>query len=944
MDENKDKLQELDELDESQEVVDEPTDTDGEPAGHSDYKPVNRFDASVVHHLSGMYQTWFLDYASYSILDRAIPHIEDGFKPVQRRIMHSMKRMDDGRYNKVANIVGHTMQFHPHGDASIKDALVQLGQKDLLVDTQGNWGNILTGDDAAAGRYIEARLSKFALDVVFNAKTTEWQLSYDGRNKEPITLPVKFPLLLAQGAEGIAVGLSTKILPHNFNELCDAAVSYLRGEDFQLFPDFPTGGSIDVSRYNDGQRGGSLKVRAKIEKRDQKTLVIREIPYSKTTGSLIESILKAVEKGKIKAKKVEDNTAAEVEILVHLAPGVSSDKTIDALYAFSDCEISISPNCCVIDSRKPQFLTVSDVLRHNADSTMNLLRRELEIRKSELEEQYFFASLERIFIEERIYKDKKFEQAETLDAAVAHVDGRLEPFKKDLIREVTRDDILRLLEIKMQRILKFNKDKADELMANIQKEIKGIVHDLAHMTDVTIKWFTQVKEKYGSEFPRRTEIRNFDTIVATKVVEANQKLYINRQEGFIGTGLKKDEFVCNCSDIDDIIIFYRDGKFKVVRVADKLFVGKNVLHLQVFKKNDSRTTYNLVYRDGKNGPCFIKRFNVTGITRDREVDATQGKPGTKVLYFTANPNGEAEIIKVTLDSILLAKNPRKKIFLERDFAEISIKGRGSKGYLLTRDPVHRISLKSHGHSTLGGRKVWFDPDVRRLNFDEHGRLLGEFSDDDQVLVVLSNGDFYVTTFDPNNHFEDNILRIEKFKPEKVWTAVLYDADNDGYAYVKRFLMEATKKHQNYLGENPESKLILLSDEPYPRIRVTFSEGDAYREPMEIEVEEFIGVKGFKAKGKRLTTWKIGDIEELEPTRKPVLDEGLEMKNENSDEEIEMKDEGLEEAEVDSNLVDSEENSDSNSDEPENNDSGSDESASPQFKYDPETGQLSLFGE
>ena len=944
MDENKDKLQELDELDESQEVVDEPTETDGEPAGHSDYKPVNRFDASVVHHLSGMYQTWFLDYASYSILDRAIPHIEDGFKPVQRRIMHSMKRMDDGRYNKVANIVGHTMQFHPHGDASIKDALVQLGQKDLLVDTQGNWGNILTGDDAAAGRYIEARLSKFALDVVFNAKTTEWQLSYDGRNKEPITLPVKFPLLLAQGAEGIAVGLSTKILPHNFNELCDAAVSYLRGEDFQLFPDFPTGGSIDVSRYNDGQRGGSLKVRAKIEKRDQKTLVIREIPYSKTTGSLIESILKAVEKGKIKAKKVEDNTAAEVEILVHLAPGVSSDKTIDALYAFSDCEISISPNCCVIDSRKPQFLTVSDVLRHNADSTMNLLRRELEIRKSELEEQYFFASLERIFIEERIYKDKKFEQAETLDAAVAHVDGRLEPFKKDLIREVTRDDILRLLEIKMQRILKFNKDKADELMANIQKEIKGIVHDLAHMTDVTIKWFTQVKEKYGSDFPRRTEIRNFDTIVATKVVEANQKLYINRQEGFIGTGLKKDEFVCNCSDIDDIIIFYRDGKFKVVRVADKLFVGKNVLHLQVFKKNDSRTTYNLVYRDGKNGPCFIKRFNVTGITRDREVDATQGKPGTKVLYFTANPNGEAEIIKVTLDSILLAKNPRKKIFLERDFAEISIKGRGSKGYLLTRDPVHRISLKSHGHSTLGGRKVWFDPDVRRLNFDEHGRLLGEFSDDDQVLVVLSNGDFYVTTFDPNNHFEDNILRIEKFKPEKVWTAVLYDADNDGYAYVKRFLMEATKKHQNYLGENPESKLILLSDEPYPRIRVTFSEGDAYREPMEIEVEEFIGVKGFKAKGKRLTTWKIGDIEELEPTRKPVLNEGLEMKDESSDEEIEMKDEGLEEAEVDSNLVDSEDNSDSNSDEPENNDSGSDESASPQFKYDPETGQLSLFGE
>ena len=926
MDNNDDILQNPD-LAEGQidDLTDELADAAEEPSGHSDYKPVSRFDASAVHHLSGMYQSWFLDYASYTILDRAVPHIVDGLKPVQRRILHSMKRMDDGRFNKVANIVGHTMQFHPHGDASIGEALVQLGQKDLLIDTQGNWGNILTGDRAAAPRYIEARLSKFALDVVFNPKTTEWQLSYDGRNKEPITLPAKFPLLLAQGAEGIAVGLSTKVLPHNFNELCDAAVSYLRGEDFQLFPDFPTGGSIDVSKYNDGQRGGVLKVRAKIEKLDQKTLVIREIPYSKTTVSLIESILKAIEKGKIKAKKVDDNTAADVEIQVHLAPGVSSDKTIDALYAFSDCEINISPNCCVIDNQKPQFLTVSDVLRRNVDSTMGLLRLELEIRKHELEEQYFFASLERIFIEERIYKDKKFEQAETLDAVVAHVDERLEPFKKDLIREVTRDDILRLLEIKMQRILKFNKDKADELMARIQAEIKEIVHDLAHMTDVTIKWFTEVKEKYGAAHPRRTEIRNFDTIVATKVVEANQKLYINRQEGFIGTGLKKDEFVCNCSDIDDVIIFYRDGKFKVVRVADKLFVGKNVLHVQVFKKNDSRTTYNLVYRDGKNGPCFIKRFNVTGITRDREVDATQGKPGTKVLYFTANPNGEAEVIKVTLDSILLAKNPRKKIFLERDFADISIKGRGSKGYLLTRDPVHRISLKSHGHSTLGGRKVWFDPDVKRLNFDEHGRLLGEFSDDDQVLVVLDDGDFYVTSFDPNNHFEDNILRIEKFKPEKVWTAVLYDADNDGYAYVKRFLMDATKRHQNYLGENPESRLVLLTDQTYPRIRVSFSEGDAHREPMDIEVEEFISVKSFKAKGKRLTTWHIGEIEELEPTRK---DEGI-LPDEEApqDEDLETEDVSQETEDVSQ----------------ETEDVKKDEDASPQFKYNPATGELSLFG-
>ena len=943
MDNNDDILQNPD-LAEGQidDLTDELADAAEEPSGHSDYKPVSRFDASAVHHLSGMYQSWFLDYASYTILDRAVPHIVDGLKPVQRRILHSMKRMDDGRFNKVANIVGHTMQFHPHGDASIGEALVQLGQKDLLIDTQGNWGNILTGDRAAAPRYIEARLSKFALDVVFNPKTTEWQLSYDGRNKEPITLPAKFPLLLAQGAEGIAVGLSTKVLPHNFNELCDAAVSYLRGEDFQLFPDFPTGGSIDVSKYNDGQRGGALKVRAKIEKLDQKTLVIREIPYSKTTVSLIESILKAIEKGKIKAKKVDDNTAADVEIQVHLAPGVSSDKTIDALYAFSDCEINISPNCCVIDDQKPQFLTVSDVLRRNVDSTMGLLRLELEIRKHELEEQYFFASLERIFIEERIYKDKKFEQAETLDAVVAHVDERLEPFKKDLIREVTRDDILRLLEIKMQRILKFNKDKADELMARIQAEIKEIVHDLAHMTDVTIKWFTEVKEKYGAAHPRRTEIRNFDTIVATKVVEANQKLYINRQEGFIGTGLKKDEFVCNCSDIDDVIIFYRDGKFKVVRVADKLFVGKNVLHVQVFKKNDSRTTYNLVYRDGKNGPCFIKRFNVTGITRDREVDATQGKPGTKVLYFTANPNGEAEVIKVTLDSILLAKNPRKKIFLERDFADISIKGRGSKGYLLTRDPVHRISLKSHGHSTLGGRKVWFDPDVKRLNFDEHGRLLGEFSDDDQVLVVLDDGDFYVTSFDPNNHFEDNILRIEKFRPEKVWTAVLYDADNDGYAYVKRFLMDATKRHQNYLGENPESRLVLLTDQTYPRIRVSFSAGDAHREPMDIEVEEFISVKSFKAKGKRLTTWHIGEIEELEPTRKV---EELESGVGSQESGVGSQESGVgsQESEGAVGMEDISENETAEVSEPDSEPESKTESASPQFTYNPATGELSLFG-
>ena len=850
---------------------------------HSDYKPVNRFDASAVHHLSGMYQNWFLDYARYVILERAVPHIEDGLKPVQRRILHSMKRMDDGRYNKVANIVGHTMQFHPHGDASIGDALVQMGQKDLLIDTQGNWGNILTGDRAAAPRYIEARLSKFALDVVFNPKTTDWQLSYDGRNKEPITLPAKFPLLLAQGAEGIAVGLSSKILPHNLNEICDAAICYLKGEPFQLYPDFPTGGSIDVSKYNDGQRGGVLKIRAKIEKLDNKTLVIKEIPFSKTTVTLIDSILKAIEKGKIKAKKVDDNTAAEVEIQVHLAPGISSDKTIDALYAFSDCEINISPNCCVIEDNKPCFLTISNVLRHNVDYTMGLLRKELMIRKNELEEQLFFSSLEKIFIEERIYKDKKFENAENMDAAVEHIDNRLEPYKKNFIREITRDDILRLMEIKMQRILKFNKDKADDLIARIKDEIKGINHDLAHMVDVTINWFTFIKNKYGANFPRRTEIRNFDTIEATKVVEANEKLYINRSEGFIGTGLKKDEFVCNCSDIDDIIIFYKDGKYKVIRVADKIFVGKNILHVQVFKKNDTRTIYNVAYRDGRQGFTYMKRFNVTAITRDKEYDLTQGKPGSKILYFTSNPNGEAETIKVTLDS----SPTLKTIFLNRDFSQISIRGKSSRGNLLSKKPVHRISLKDRGHSTLGGLKVWYDPDVNRLNYDEHGTFLGEFNDDEKILIVLDNNDFYLTSFDVNNHFENNIKIIEKWDPNKIWTVVLFDADNQGYPYIKRFTMDALKKKQNFVGENPNSKLIILTDQVYPRIKVNFGGLDAYREPMEIDVEEFIMVKGFKAKGKRITTCHIDSIEELEPTKfpEPVEDEENTEEDDGIEEEV-----------------------------------------------------------
>ena len=831
---------------------------------HSDYKPADAKSDTIKHQLTGMYQNWFLDYASYVILERAVPHINDGFKPVQRRILHSMKRLDDGRYNKVANIVGHTMQFHPHGDASIGDALVQLGQKDLLIDCQGNWGNILTGDGAAAPRYIEARLSKFALDVVFNPKTTEWQASYDGRNKEPITLPVKFPLLLAQGVEGIAVGLSSKILPHNFNELCDAAIAYLRKEEFQLYPDFQTGGSIDVSKYNDGERGGVVKVRAKINKIDNKTLAITEIPYSKTVPGVCDSIVKASEKGKIKIRKVEDLTSEKVEILVHLAPGVSSDKTLDALYAFTDCEVSISPNCCVIDDKKPHFLTVSDVLKKSADNTLALLRKELEIRKGELLESLHFASLEKIFIEERIYKDKKFEQAENMDAACEHIDERLTPYYPQFVREVTKDDILKLMEIKMQRILKFNKDKADENIARIKEEIEEIDFKLAHIVNYTIDWYEMLKNKYGANYPRRTELRNFDTIEAAKVVEANEKLYINREEGFIGTALKKDEFVANCSDIDDVILFYKDGRYKVVRVADKLFVGKNVLHIDVFKKNDKRTIYNVVYRDGKDGFYYMKRFNITSITRDREYDVTQGKPGSRIVYFTVNPNGEAEIIKVTL-----RPNPRiKKIVFEKDFSEIAIKGRQSMGNILSKNDVHKIVLKQRGGSTLGGRKVWFDADVLRLNYDERGQYLGEFQSDDLILVVMDNGDFYTTNFDLNNHYEPGIRVIEKFDANKVWSAALYDADQQGYPYLKRFTFEASAKKLNYLGENKQNELILLSEAVYPRIQVTFGGADKFREPLEVDVEEFIGIKSYKAKGKRITTFAVESIVELEPTRFP----------------------------------------------------------------------------
>lgn len=835
-----------------------------EENSHSSYKVPGGDKPDFKYQLTGMYQSWFLDYASYVILERAVPHLEDGLKPVQRRILHSMKRLDDGRYNKVANIVGHTMQFHPHGDASIGDALVQLGQKDLLIDCQGNWGNILTGDSAAAPRYIEARLSKFALDVVFNPKTTQWKPSYDGRNKEPITLPVKFPLLLAQGVEGIAVGLSSKILPHNFNEILDAAIAYLRNEPFELFPDFQTGGFIDVTRYNDGERGGSVKVRAKVEKRDNRTLAITEIPYGKTTSTLIDSILKALEKGKIKIRKVDDNTAQHAEILVHLIPGTSSDKAIDALYAFTDCEVSISPNCCVICDSKPHFLTVSDVLRRSVDNTVRLLGEELSIQKHELEETLHFASLEKIFIEERIYKDKAFEDSTSMDIAVAHIDKRIEPFKPSFVREVTREDILKLMEIKMGRILKFNSEKAEEQIAAIKTDIEEIENHLAHIVDYTIRWYEALKSKYGKNYPRRTVIRSFDTIEATKVVEANEKLYINREEGFMGTGLKKDEFICNCSDIDDIIIFYKDGKYKVVRVSEKMFIGKNVLYINVFKKNDTRTIYNVIYRDGKDGLHYIKRFAVTGVTRDKEYDLTQGKPGSRVVWFTANPNGEAEILKITFKP-----KPRLKcLFIDKDFSDIAIKGRQSMGNIVTKNEIHKISLKEKGGSTLGGRQVWFDRDILRLNYDGRGEYLGEFHGNDQILVIMKNGDFCTTSFDATNHYEADIMIIEKYDSGKTWTAALNDADQE-YPYLKRFKLEPTQKKQNFLGENPKSSLILLTDESFPRFEVVFGGNDAFRDPLIIDAEEFIGVKSFKAKGKRISTYTVETINELEPLRKEI---------------------------------------------------------------------------
>ncbi|MGC1392573.1 MAG: DNA gyrase/topoisomerase IV subunit A [Bacteroidales bacterium] len=845
--------------------------------GKADEKEIVQSGPVALHSvtaLSGMYQDWFLDYASYVILERAVPHLHDGLKPVQRRILHSMKRMDDGRYNKVANIIGHTMQFHPHGDASIGDALVQLGQKDLLVDAQGNWGNLLTGDGAAAPRYIEARLSKFALEVVFNHKTTEWKLSYDGRNKEPVTLPVKFPLLLALGVEGIAVGLASKILPHNFNELIDATIDYLSGKDFVIFPDFPTGGMVDVSKYNDGQRGGVIKVRAKIEKIDKKALIITEIPFGKTTSSLIESIIKANEKGKIKIRKIDDNTSANVEIVVHLIPGVSPDKTIDALYALTDCEYSISPNTCVIVDDKPSFMGVSSILKHSADRTVGLLKNELEIRLDELREEWHMSSLEKIFIEERIYHD--IEESETWEAVIEAIDKGLDPFKKLLLRKVTREDIIQLTEIKIKRISKFDVKKAGEHIRGIETELEEVKNHLKNIVPFAINYFRQIKKKYGKGKERKTELRSFDTIEATKVVANNAKLYINYKEGFIGTGLKKDEFICDCSDIDDVIIIRKDGVYLITKVADKVFVGYDILYAQIFLKNDERTIYNIVYQDGKDGPLLAKRCAISGLTRDKEYNLTRGTPGSKIVYLSANPNGEAEVIKVHHKP----KARLKKIMFEFDFGQMNIKGKSSMGNILTKNAVHKISLKEKGLSTLGGRKIWFDDAVFRLNVDGRGPFLGEFSADDKILVITKNGYFRVAGFDLSNHFEDNILIIEKFRPGKVYSVIYWDAEQKFY-YVKRFIIEESEKPQCFINEHPESKLISLTEVEYPRFEIYFGGKNKGRDNEIIEVAEFIGVKSYKAKGKRMTSYMVENIQEIEPV---IKKEAVVKKEEIPDEE------------------------------------------------------------
>jgi len=832
-------------------MSEERDDLTSELTNHEDHQ-------DTITKVSGMYQDWFLDYASYVILERAVPAIEDGFKPVQRRIMHSMKELDDGRYNKVANIVGHTMQYHPHGDASIGDAMVQIGQKDLLIDMQGNWGNILTGDGAAASRYIEARLSKFALEILYSPKITTWQLSYDGRRNEPLNLPVKFPLLLAQGGEGIAVGLSTKILPHNFNELIDASIKILKGKPFTLYPDFPTAGIADVSAYNDGMRGGRVRVRAKISQLDKNTLVITQIPFSTNTSTLIDSILKANEKGKIKIKKIEDNTAAEVEILVHLAAGVSPDKSIDALYAFTACETSIAPLGCVIQDNKPLFIGVSDMLKISTNRTVDLLKKELEIQLEELEAKWHFASLEKIFIREEMYIDfKHYSDKETL---YEYLYKRFEPFKKDLIREIEDDDLQRLTQIPMIRITRFDSYKADENIAKIEEEIAQVKHHLANLIEFAIDYFMRLKEKYGKGRERQTELRNFDTIEATKVVLRNTKLYVNREEGFIGTGLKKDEYVADCSDIDDVIVFLRNGQMVVTKVDDKKFIGKDIIHVSVFDKNDKRTIYNMIYRDGKSGASFVKRFNVSGVTRDKVYDLTQEKPGSQVLYFSHNPNGEAEVVTVLLRQV----GNIKKLKLELDFANVGIKGRASKGNTVSKHPIKKVELKEKGISTLRPRKIWFDDSVQRLNVDGRGELLGEFKPSDRLLVITQSGKVKTIIPDLSTHFDDDMIVLEKWIPKKPISVIYYDGEKERY-FIKRFLIENENKEEIVITEHERSQLEIVSTDYRPVVEVIYAKNKGVqKENSIVNIEDFIAIKGIKALGNQFSVDKIKQINMLEP--------------------------------------------------------------------------------
>ncbi|MEL1242132.1 DNA gyrase/topoisomerase IV subunit A [Flavobacterium flavipallidum] len=847
--------------------------------------------SDTITKVTGMYKDWFLDYASYVILERAVPAIEDGFKPVQRRIMHSLKELDDGRYNKVANVVGHTMQYHPHGDASIADAMVQIGQKDLLIDCQGNWGNILTGDGAAASRYIEARLSKFALEVLYSPKITEWGMSYDGRKAEPINLPVKFPLLLAQGAEGIAVGLSTKVLPHNFNELIDASIKILKGKPFTLYPDFMTAGIADVSNYNDGMRGGRVRVRAKIAQVDKNTLAITQIPFSTNTSTLIDSILKANEKGKIKIKKIEDNTAAEVEILIHLYPGVSPDKTIDALFAFTACETSVAPLGCVIEDNKPLFIGVSAMLKISTNRTVDLLRQELEIQLEELKNKWHFATLEKIFIREEMYIDfKLYSDRESL---YKYLYDRFEPFKKSFVREINDEDLQRLTQIPMIRITRFDSDKADDFISKLEDEMKEVEYNLEHIIDFAIAYFTKLKEKYGKGRERQTELRIFDDIEATKVVLRNTKLYVDRAEGFVGTSLKKDEYVTDCSDIDDVIVFLRDGSMMVTKVDAKTFVGKDIIHVAVFDKSDKRTIYNMVYRDGKSGPSYIKRFNVSGVTRDKLYDLTNGTKGSMVLYFTCNPNGEAEVITILLRQI----SSIKKLKFDLDFAKLAIKGRASKGNLVTKYPIKKIEIKEKGISTLLPRKIWYDDTVQRLNVDARGELLGEFRPSDKILIIQQSGKLKVIIPELTTHFEEDMIVLEKWIPKKPISAIYYDGEKERY-YLKRFLVENEAKEDIFITEHPNSQLELVSTDYRPLVELVFPKiKGVQKESVTIDVENFIAVKGFKALGNQLTTDKLKQVNALEslPYEAPeeIVAEELEVKGElNADDtSIQLEDDG-----------------------------------------------------